>query len=212
MEKAKYFGYVRVSTHSQDILKQENAVLSYAQRHGIMLTKVISEECSGTVKYTDRSLGSLLAEMKRGDTLLVTELSRLSRRTIEAITIASNLLENGINIILVNSDTTIKDDALGKIYLTVFSLVAELERNAISERTKSALQVVKASGKKLGRPKKSYSKSKLDGHFYEIDEFLRKGVSKASICKIYGVSRTCLDHFIETRIKPKEVSILSENE
>lgn len=200
-----YYGYCRVSTSKQDILKQENAIYNYCQQNQIVLKKMVCEQSSGTVKYTERNLCDLLDEMKKGDTLIITELSRLSRKTIEALNIVSDLLNRGINVTLVNNGITLKDDSMGKIYLTVFSLVAELERNAISERTKSALQVVKASGKKLGRPRGSYSKSKLDEHFHEICEFLRKGVSKASICKIYGVSRTCLDHFIKTRIEPKKI-------
>lgn len=193
-----YYGYCRVSTSKQDILKQENAIYNYCQQNQIVLKKMVCEQVSGTVKYTERNLCALLDEMQKGDTLIITELSRLSRKTIEALNIVSDLLNRGINVTLVNNAITLKDDPMGKIYLTVFSLVSELERNSISERTKSALASVKASGKKLGRPRGN-GKSKLDPHHDEIVELLRKGVSKASITKIYDCSITALNHWIKTR-------------
>lgn len=199
-----YYGYCRISTFKQDILKQENAIYNYCQQNQIVMKKMVGEQVSGTVKYTERNLGYLLDEMKKGDTLIITELSRLSRKTIEALNIVSDLLNRGINVTLVNNGITLKDDPMGKIYLTVFSLVSELERNSISERTKSALASVKASGTKLGRPRGN-GKSKLDSHHDEIVELLRKGVSKASITKIYDCSITALNHWIKTRKIMEEI-------
>lgn len=79
--------------------------------------------------------------------------------------------------------------------IDLFGLVAEVERNLISQRAK---------GRLLGRPKGAPRKSKLDGKEEEIRMLLEKTVSKASIAKIVGVSRTALHHFIRTRyLNPK---------
>lgn len=201
MVGGKVYAYCRASTVKQDLLQQENAVLRYAQKNGLLIYKMQSETCSGAVAPKDRVLGlSVLPVLKQGDTLLITELSRLSRDTLTAMKIVSDLIERNITVILTNYALTLTNDITGKIYLTVFSLVADLERNAISERTKQALASARAMGKKLGRPKGSHGKSKLDGHEVEIKSFLEKKVSKASICKIWGVSYTCLNHFIQTRL------------
>ncbi|MCP4179597.1 MAG: recombinase family protein [bacterium] len=92
-----------------------------------------------------------------------------------------------------------KQDIQTKVMITMFGLFAEIERDLISERTKSGLKVAREKGKILGRPKGSLGKSKLDGKEYEIKEFLRKNVSVTSIAKIFEVSRTCLYSFIESR-------------
>ena len=92
-----------------------------------------------------------------------------------------------------------KKDLQAKVMVTLFGLFAEIERDLISMRTKEALQVAKASGKRLGRPPGVYGKSKLDGKKEEIKAFLDLKVSKASIAKIAGVDRSTLYHFIRTR-------------
>jgi DNA invertase Pin-like site-specific DNA recombinase len=78
-------------------------------------------------------------------------------------------------------------------------LFAEIERDLISERTREGLMAAKAKGHLLGRPKGSLGQSKLDGKESEIRRLLSKQVSKASIAKILEVSRTTLQHFINSR-------------
>ena len=83
--------------------------------------------------------------------------------------------------------------------ITLFGLFAEVERDLISERTKEGLAKAKAQGLNAGRPKGSLGVSKLDGKEEEITQLLSKGVSKASIARITGVSRPTLCHFVQTR-------------
>jgi DNA invertase Pin-like site-specific DNA recombinase len=84
--------------------------------------------------------------------------------------------------------------------VTLFSLFADIERELISMRTIEGLAAARAKGaQKLGRPKGSRGKSKLDGREEEISEWLAKNVSKASIAKITGVDRSTLYHFIRSR-------------
>ena len=74
----------------------------------------------------------------------------------------------------------------------------------ISERTKEGLAAARAKGRRLGHPKGTLGKPKLDGKEEEIRILLQKQVSKASIAKIVGVSRTSMHHFINSRkLDPK---------
>lgn len=86
-----------------------------------------------------------------------------------------------------------------KVIITIFSLLAELERDLISERTKMGLARAKAIGKKIGRPK-GPGKSKLDGKEEEIQKFLDKGVTRANIAKILDVAWRTLDQFIKQKM------------
>jgi DNA invertase Pin-like site-specific DNA recombinase len=92
-----------------------------------------------------------------------------------------------------------KQDMQSKILVALFGLFAEIERDLISERTKEGLAAARARGKLLGRPKGTLGKSKLDGKEDEIKVLLEKRVSKASIAKIYDISRPALYSFIRTR-------------
>ena len=83
--------------------------------------------------------------------------------------------------------------------IALFGLFAEVERDLIAERTKEGLAAAKAKGKRLGRPKGAWGKSKLDGKEEEIELLLHKKVSKASIARIVEVSPMTLVHFIRTR-------------
>ena len=76
---------------------------------------------------------------------------------------------------------------------------SEVERDLISERTKEGLAAARAKDRRLGHPKGTLGKSKLDGKEEEIRILLQKQVSKASIAKIVGVSRTSMHHFINLR-------------
>jgi DNA invertase Pin-like site-specific DNA recombinase len=86
-----------------------------------------------------------------------------------------------------------------KVMIALFGLFAEIERDLISERTREGLAAAKAQGKLLGRPRGSLGQSKLDGKETEIQALMDKKVSKASIAKIMGISRTALYNFIRTR-------------
>ncbi|MBT3381670.1 MAG: hypothetical protein HOJ57_43200 [Lentisphaerae bacterium] len=86
-----------------------------------------------------------------------------------------------------------------KVLACAFGLAAEIERELISQRTKEILARLGATGKKLGRPKGSLGKSKLDPHEATIREYIGKGVSKASIAKILGVHPSTVTRFLKSR-------------
>ena len=87
----------------------------------------------------------------------------------------------------------------GKMVVGLFAMLAEVERDLISERTKAGLARARAEGKRLGRPKGSLGRSRLDGREDEIKKFLAKGVSKASLARILDVTPPTLCRFIASR-------------
>jgi DNA invertase Pin-like site-specific DNA recombinase len=81
----------------------------------------------------------------------------------------------------------------------MFCLLADTDRQLVSIHTREGLAAARDKGKKLGRPKGSLGRSKLDGRTEEIKRLVALGVSKASIAKIMGVGRTTVIHFIKSR-------------
>ena len=140
--------------------------------------------------------------LSSGDSLIVSELSRLARSLGQIIQIVDELVKNNVKLFCIKENISIDPksrDLQSKVTITMFGLFAEIERDLISERTKAGLRAAREKGKVLGRPKGSLGNSKLDGKEREIKEFLSKGVSKTAIAKIFGVSRPCLYSFIESR-------------
>ena len=86
-----------------------------------------------------------------------------------------------------------------KLLYNIIYTLGMRPRDIISERTKAALAAKKAGGKKLGKPKGTLQKSKLDPHQEKIKELLQHGVAKSAIAKMLGTSRTNLISYIKTR-------------
>ena len=140
--------------------------------------------------------------MKKGDTLLVTELSRIGRSTMEVMSIFKVLVERGVKTHIIKSNFKIgteEDKITSSVLIFAFGLAAELERELISQRTKSALAKKKSEGMKLGRQKGQKVKSKLDGKEESIKSLLEKKVSVSAIAKIHDVGRTTMTSFIQSR-------------
>jgi DNA invertase Pin-like site-specific DNA recombinase len=193
-------GYIRVSTDKQDTSNQRFEILDYANAHKLGQVELLSESVSGRVSWQERELVTLINKLKKGDTLIVSELSRLGRSILEIFELISILLRNGVEVHVVKGNNILKDDIQSKVFTFAFSLGAEIERELISQRTKEALRRKVAEGVKLGRPIGSRS-SQLDEHTAQILELREKGVSIASIAKIYGVSQTTVGHFLKTRCR-----------
>lgn len=196
------FAYLRVSTDTQDLKNQKFEILNYCHRQKLRINKWLSIEISSKRSTKDRRIDELLALLKPGDRLIVSELSRLGRSTGEVIQLINQLSEMKVELIAIKQSLKIntknRKDMTSKVMVTIFSLLAELERDLISERTRTALAQAKAAGKKLGRPK-GPGKSKLDGREDEIKDLLSKGVTKANIARILGVAWGTLDNHIKKK-------------
>ena len=193
--------YLRVSKDSQDVKNQRLAILEFARREKMEVDDFVEITVSSRKSTKERKVDQLLEELDTGDTLIVSELSRMGRSVGEIITTVDTLVKKKIRFIAVKEGIRLNgsQDMQTKVMVTMFSLFAEIERDLISMRTKEGLAAAKASGKKLGRPKGVLGKSKLDGREDEIKRLLAIGVSKASIAKITGVDRSTLYNFIRSR-------------
>lgn len=96
------------------------------------------------------NLGDLLESLQEGDCLIVTEVSRLSRTLIDIMNIINTCIQRKIVLHSTKEGYTFENNLNSKILGFAFGLVAEIERNLISIRTREALAVRKAEGKNWG--------------------------------------------------------------
>jgi len=197
----KTLGYLRVSTVKQDVQNQRLEILNYANSNKTTVDDFISIEISSRKTMKERRIEELLERLGSGDTLIVSELSRLGRSLGEIIQIVDSLIKKQIRFIAVKQGMLIngRNEIQTKVMITMFGLFAEIERDLLSERTKMGLANAKAKGKKLGRPVGRLGKHKLDGKEAEIQELLSYRIAKAAIARKFRVSRTCLVDFVKKR-------------
>lgn len=192
------YAYLRVSTDGQDLAKNRADVLDLANRERLGQVEWVEETASGGVLWLERALGRLVERLNQGDALVVPELSRLGRSTLEVVEILSVLARRGVRVFAVKENWRLDGTLQSTIMAAVFGIVAEVERDFIRSRTREGLRARKAAGVKLGRPVGSQS-SRLDPLRAEIEALLKTGVPKAKIARRYGVSRASLHDWLKSR-------------
>ncbi len=187
--------YLRVSTDKQTILNQKSEVLNFCKREDIKVTLWCTETVSGTKRENERELGILLQRLQKGDTLIITEVSRLSRKMINIMNIIHQSIEKGITIHSIKEGYKFDTSINSQVLAFAFGLCAEIERTLISQRTREALARRRANGMKLGRPRGSITASKLKPHLEEIQQMRLEGFSFQKIADKYNVSAETLRLF-----------------
>lgn len=190
--------YIRVSSTQQVYEHMEREISEYANNNGFKIDKWVEETISSRKPLHKRKLGQLLEELKEGDTLICSELSRLSRSVPETFTILQTCLNKKCVVRTIKENYILGDDLQSQILAFCFGVSAQIERSMISSRTKCALANVKAKGGRLGRPPSAQNKKlKLSKNTKRIKDLLDKGVSKNQISKIMEVQYMTLCRFIK---------------
>ena len=192
-------GYVRVSseTDRQNSDLQRDALIAV----GVDSRHLFEDRASGV--RTDRpGLTQALAFVRPGDVLVVWKLDRLGRSLTHLIEIVNTLKAKRVAFrsLTEGMDTT---TASGELFFHVFGALAQYERALIKERVTAGLVAARHRGRIGGRPP-VISPEKLEA----IVESVRGGMSKAAVCRTFGVKRTTL---IETlrRIGAPELTATS---
>ena len=191
-------GYIRVSSNKQTLEHQHFEFEQYAKNQGLTIDTWVEEKISSRKALKNRKLGTLLDNLQENDILISCEISRLGRSLLEVMRILETCLSKNCQVWTLKENYRLGNDIQSKVLAFAFGLAAEIERNLISQRTKSSLANLKASGKKLGRPLAAESqKLKLSKNTRKIKNLLAKGISKSQIARILGVQRSTLRRFIE---------------
>lgn len=194
--KNRTIGYLRVSTKDQDLDKNKTEILHLANDKQLGNVEWVEEKISGTKDWKKRKLGEVVYDLNDGDTIVVSELSRLGRSMLQILEIIEHCRNNGIKIYAVKGGWSLDDSMQSKILSMFLGMASEIERDLISSRTKEALKAKKASGVKLGRPKGSGS-SKLDQYREEIEAMLKCGTRQNYIAQKYDITPAALNQWIK---------------
>ena len=137
---SKTVAYLRVSTLDQDLEKNKSAILALANDKDLGKVQFIEETISGKVSWRNRKISLILSELKSGDRLVVSELSRLGRSMLECMEIISIASQKGICIYAAKGNWQLDNTIQSKIIAMAFSMASEIERDLISKRTTEALK------------------------------------------------------------------------
>lgn len=200
--------YLRVSTGKQHLENQKSEINRYASIKQLTINRWIEETVSGKTDKNERRLGKLIKNLRSGDTIVVTEISRLSRSLHEIMVIMKHCVDTGV-IIHSTKDGYVFDDSLNsKVLSFAFGLAAEIEHKLISQRTKEALALRKAEGKHVGRKHGSdYTYQRAMTKEIQIMAEIENGLTLSKLCKKFAFSRFTLDkvrrnsHKIDAAIK-----------
>lgn len=189
--------FARVSTNIQDYERQVNELTAIAQNNNWNVAATFCEKVSGAKKNAERKELSKMIDYVRNNNInmvLVTELSRLGRDTLQVLEVIEQFNKLGISLFIqnyhietLNENGTI--NAMSQFLITILAEVARMERKTIRERVESGYKNYRANGGKVGR-KEGYRKSDIDmkEQYAEEIRLLRKGISLRNISKITGTS------------------------
>jgi len=195
--------YCRVSTADQSCERQERDLTAFAERAGHAIVGIYKETGSGAkLDRAERKKIMALAQARRIDTGLVTELSRWGRSTIDLLNTLRELQSSGVSVIAMNGMTFDLSTPHGRMLATFLSGIAEFERDLISERVKSGLAAAKARGRKLGRQPGQRPKS--DRLALKVLALIEEGRSYRWIARDLAISKnTVADIAKRDRVESK---------
>ena len=199
--------FARVSTNGQDYDRQIIELTALAQKNEWKVSAIFSEKISGAKKNAERKELSKMIDYVNAnhiDMVIVTELSRLGRDTLQVLEVIENFNKLGISLYIQNYhiETLTEDgkiNSMSQFLITILAEVARMERKTIRERVESGYNNYRANGGKVGR-KVGYRKSdeEMKEQYAEEIRLLRKGISLRNISKITGKSintiRKCKDY------------------
>lgn len=189
--------YARVSTKTQDYVRQLAELKEYAQRMNYNVIKEFAEKISGAKTIAEReALTELLdfVEANRIDKVLIYECSRLSRRAVDFLTVIENLTarkisvyihQNGLETLLPSG----QPNPIAQLVLGILAQFNSLERSLIRARMESGYKHHIANGGAVGR-KQGYRKTdeQMKEQYHEEIKLLKKGISLMNTYKITGTS------------------------
>ncbi len=196
----KAIGYIRVSTEDQaregvSLDNQAAKIRAYAELKDMVLIEVVADEGISAKNLTGRPGVQKVLELARKkevDAIIIYKLDRMFRSTIDALETTEKFEKWGVAFHSINENLDTQS-AMGRFFFTLTAALAEMERNIIGERTRSALAHKRAKGEKTGGDVPYGFNVTETGHLVEnpaeqkairlIRDLRSKGYSLRAICR-----------------------------
>ena len=186
------FGYARVSTIEQNLDRQIDALKSAGA------DEIIEEKMTGT-KADRPQLNKLFDKLRSGDTILIADLTRLSRSTKDLFALVDKIEKKGANIKSLKESWLDTTTPQGKLMFTFMAGISQFERDLISQRTKEGLEAARARGRKGGRREKlDLAKKKA---IYDL--YTQRQTKLMDICDMFDITKPTLYKVVEEISKTK---------
>lgn len=190
------YGYARVSAKDQNLDRQVQEL----EKYGIEKSNIWKEKKSGKNFLERKVYNNLVKKCKKGDTIVFTSIDRFSRSVDETTEQLKELKSKGINVYFLREKIGTETFGVAKLLLSVFSWIAEDERNRLLERQRQGYQALRRdekgrlisnrTGKPIGR-----QEIVLDNRQLKLLEDYKTGkidITKTELAKLLGISRSVL--------------------
>jgi DNA invertase Pin-like site-specific DNA recombinase len=145
--------YLRVSSEGQSLDNQRPQLLQLAQARGLEIVAVFEEKVSAVKQRLAFEAMQLAAHQGKFSHLLVVALDRFGRSMIGNMTAVLELDRIGVQIISVREGWLDTSGPVRPLLISIFSWVAEMERQTVISRPKAGIDRARRAGKVIGRPK-----------------------------------------------------------
>lgn len=180
-------GYARVSTEEQILDRQIDALKNAG------VEKIFYEKITGT-KAERPKLNELFDQLRPGDVVVISDLTRLSRSTKDLFSIVEKIQAAGADIKSLKENWIDTTTPQGKLLFTIFAGISQFERDLISQRTKEGIAAAAARGRHGGRPPKRNPKADVALKMYDGGKY-----SVSEICLATGLSKSTLYRYVDAR-------------
>jgi DNA invertase Pin-like site-specific DNA recombinase len=188
--------YCRVSTTDQSCERQEQDLLEYAAQSGYQVIGVWKETVSGTeAHHKQRSIVMALAQSHSIDAILVTEMTRWGRSTIDLIETLQELQSWDVSLIAQTGLQFDLNTPQGRLIAHLMASLAEFERDLVRERVRSGVAAAKARGQKFGR--QPGQRLKADKLGPKVLQMVQQGYSYRKIAEILNLSKTTVNDIVK---------------
>jgi DNA invertase Pin-like site-specific DNA recombinase len=192
-------GYAKVSSRDQNLDSQLDMLTTAG------CERIFEDKASG-VRESRPGWEKLLEFLRPGDSIVVAELSRMTRSLMHLLSLVKELEEKGVQIVSLREhiDTSI---ATGRAFISIIGAINQMERELKAERAAAGRSSAKARGKTGGRPRtdpKLLDKARI---LYEDSDY-----TAAEVCKTFGIGRrTFFKHLVEMRNDEYEAKEYEKN-
>lgn len=188
--------YCRVSTIDQSCERQERELLEYAALAGYQVVGIWKETAAGTKQNrVERQKVLEMAQARKINAILVTEMTRWGRSTIDLIQTLQELHTWGVSLIATTGIQFDLNTSQGRLIANLMATLAEFERDLVRERVRSGIAAAKARGQKLGR--QAGQRVKADRLAPKVLQMVEQGSSYRQIAQALHLSKTTVNDIVK---------------